>query len=107
MVIAVLLWTAAPLLACVPGLETSSKADCCAGMTMPDCDSDSMASGSCCQLVPAPTNLVLIFSNTPQRGPEAGVPIWETHLPAATDAEIALSTLHDTPPPDPSPGGFS
>jgi hypothetical protein len=107
MVIAVLLWTAAPLLACVLGLETDSKADCCAGMAMPDCDSDSMVSGSCCQLVPTPTNPVLIFSNTPQRGPEAAVPIWEARLPAANDAEITLRAFHDTPPLDPSPGGFS
>jgi hypothetical protein len=46
MLVAVVLWTAAPLMACVPGLGSKAKADCCAAM-MQDCG-PAMSGSSCC-----------------------------------------------------------
>ena len=107
MLIAVVLWTAAPLFACVPGLETHSHRDCCATMAMPDCPSDSMASGSCCQLAPAPLSVMLDPASTPKYDHHAAAPSWEAYLPPMGDAHAGQPSFNDTPPPDPSPGGFS
>lgn len=105
--IAVVLWTAAPLIACVPGLGAHSTRDCCAGMNMMDCGSDSTACAPCCQLAPQPNGAMLVTASTPKRYQEVGEPGWQTCLQPMSDPEFGQPRFHEAPPPDPSPGGLS
>jgi len=106
MVIVVLLWTAAPLMACVQGLGANSKLDCCATMAMPDCGSDSMVSGSCCQLAPTPTSGLVVPGSMLEQSREVGQPVWNACLQLTSDFEVAQQTYGELPP-DPPPGGLS
>lgn len=107
MMLAVVLWTAVPLIACVPGLGGHSKHDCCTAMTMADCGGDSMACATCCQLEPQPASAVFVSASLPNHGQEALEPVWETLLQPMSGPEFGQQDFHQAPPPDPSPGGLS
>lgn len=106
MMLAVLLWTAGPLFACVPGLGAHAAHDCCASMAMPDCSGDTMTNGSCCQIAPAPAGAVVIPASVPKHDLASATPLWETYLAPLADTS-AEHQSSKTPPPDPSPGGIS
>jgi hypothetical protein len=103
MLVAVILWTAAPLIACVPGLGTTAKVDCCAAM-MQDCGAT--MSGSCCELAPTHNTATMVSAYAPEQVQEPGLMVREAYLPMLTDPELGQQSFLQATPPDPSPGGF-
>ena len=107
MLLAVVLWTAAPMIAWVLGLGAHSKHDCCAAMAMQDCSGDSMECNSCCHLSPAPLNAMLVSAGAPNHTQEAGEPLWSAYIQVLPDLHAGRQTFREAPPPAPSPGGLS
>jgi len=103
---AVVLWTVAPLMACLPGPGASAKNDCCKDMAMQDCGLP-MMDRSCCDIAPSQSNLALITAYTLPHDQQLAVPANETWLPLKIDPHAPQAVYGDTPPPDPSPGGMS
>ncbi|HKF50664.1 MAG TPA: hypothetical protein VKB38_25090 [Terracidiphilus sp.] len=106
MLIAVVLWTTAPLIACVPGLRSAAKSDCCLSMGMEDC-SGPMINSSCCDFAPIHSNPALASAFTPFHAQESGLLAQQTTLPLIADPNAGQLTFIESPPPDPSPGGLS
>jgi hypothetical protein len=105
MLVAVVLWTAAPLIACVPGLvETKAKHNCCGAM-MQDCEL--MIGGSCCELSPSHNTAALISTFAPEHEQLSAIVVRATYLPMLVHSGAKHQTLHEIPPPDHSPGGIS
>lgn len=107
MLIAVVLWTAAPLMACVPGVGSPAKHHCCAAMVMSDCGSSSMAGAPCCQLAPRPADAALMPVTSLPQVQEAGMPARAIWLEPMSDSNVGQPGFHEAAPPDPSPGGLS
>jgi hypothetical protein len=105
MLVAVVLWTAAPLLACVPGLHAKSKPDCCVAMSMPDCG-DSM-NGACCEFAPTHTSATTVSVYAPEHEQLSALMVRSLYLPVLNDATVGRPRMHEAAPPDPSPGGLS
>lgn len=104
MMVAVILWTAAPLLACVPGLGQKAKIDCCAAM-MQDCGP--AMNGSCCELAPTHNTATTLTAYTPEHEQQVAVMVRQAYLPMLTDPEIGQHNFNEATPPDPSPGSIS
>jgi hypothetical protein len=108
--IAVVLWTASPLIACLPGPGqrpgAMANSDCCQAMAMPDCGRP-MMDNSCCELAPSQSNLALITSYTLPHDQQLAIVANEIYLPLPIAPDAAQASYGDTPPPDPSPGGLS
>jgi hypothetical protein len=104
MLVAVVIWTAAPLIVCVPSLRAKPKADCCAA-GMRDCES--MQNRSCCELAPAHNTATMVSAYAPEYDQQTALLVREARLPMLTDPGMGQRTFHETPPPDPSPGGIS
>jgi hypothetical protein len=105
MLVAVVLWTAAPLIACVPGFGPKPKADCCAAM-MQDCGGSAM-SGSCCELAPAHTTAATVSAFAPEHDQHPATIVRGAYLSMPANPGTGQQIYHETPPPDPSPGSFS
>lgn len=102
MLLAVLLWIAAPAFPC---LAAAARHDCCRAM-MQDCAPMSIQ-GSCCELRPAKTIVTPVSAYAPKRGPQlSALPITFLQQPLRASA-MELQNLRHAPPPDPSPGGIS
>lgn len=106
MLVAVVLWTTAPLTACVPVVASGAKADCCAGM-MQTCGGGTMQNGECCRLAPVHSPAAVISVYAPEHGQQPGVLMRAEYLPLLTEPRLGRHAVHETPPPDPSPGGIS
>jgi len=106
MLVAVVLWTAAPLMACVPGLLHTAKSDCCSSMMMENCG-DPMMSGQCCELSPTNSHAALVSIYAPLQVQRSGVFEQHSALPPIADLGVAQLAFIESPPPDPSPGGLS
>ena len=101
MLMAVFLWTAAPLLASLPA---QAKTDCCAAMMQ---DYGAMMSSTCCRLAPTHTPATTVHAYAPEHERHAAIVHRGQFLPLLTDAAITRQTLLAMHPPDPSPGGLS
>ena len=104
MLVAVVLWTAAPLIACVPGLGSKAKTDCCAAM-MQDCGP--AMSGSCCELAPTQVTATIASVYTPEHEQQAATLVRKAFLPVLNDLVNGQHSFNQIPPADPSPGGIS
>lgn len=105
MLVAVVLWTATPLIACVPGLGLKPNADCCAAM-MQACGGSAMSS-SCCELAPAHTTAAMVSAFAPEHEQQPAITMRGAYLPMLTDPGTGQANFHEAAPPDPSPGNFS
>ena len=107
MMIAVVFWAAAPLIACLPGLGAGADRDCCPEMAMPHCGGESMASGSCCGLTPAPSDLTALSPYAMPHAQQSGWLMEQPNLRVMADPLMGHPRFHEIPLPDPSPGGLS
>jgi hypothetical protein len=105
MLVAVILFAAAPLVACVPGFGQQTTPDCCVAM-MQDCGGPTM-SGSCCELAPTHNTVALVSAFAPEHGQQPAVLVRGAYLPVIADPGHARQTFGETDPTDPSPGNFS
>src|SRR5579862_7225537 len=72
MLVAVVLWTAAPAFACLPGLRLAAQPDCCQQMTA-DCGGDMAMTGSCCQLAPTHNAAAMVSAYAPEHEQQLAV----------------------------------
>ncbi len=106
MLVAVVLWTAAPLMACVPALVHTAKSDCCSSMMMESCG-DPMMSGQCCELSPTNNHAALVSIYVPLQVQRSSLFQQHSALPPIADLGVGQLAFIQSPPPDPSPGGLS
>jgi hypothetical protein len=106
MLVAVVLWTAAPLMACVPGLVHTAKSDCCSSMGMGNCG-EPMMSGRCCELSPTNSHAALAVVYAPLQIHRSGALEQHSAVPPIAGLGMGQLAFLESPPADPSPGGLS
>ena len=105
MLAAVLLWTAAPAFACLPGMHDTAKLNCC--RMMQDCSRTMGMGGSCCQMQRTNTNAAPVTPYAPEQGQPLGILPRPAFLQSSATSGIPVRNPLEAPPPSASPGGSS
>ncbi len=101
--VAVLLWIAAPALACFSEGSMRAHDDCCA--VMQTCDA--AMSSSCCQLAPRSNTPATTTEFSLQHDPQPALLAHSPLLPTLVDSESGQQGRQSIQVSEPSPGRFS
>lgn len=104
MLTTVILWTAAPAVACLPGMRSTGQADCCKSMT-PDCPMSQMAmNAGCCSTQRQDTAVPRVPLYAPEHSQKLFLTPHSTGIAAPANAGSIERAAFQASPPDDSPG---
>ena len=107
MLATVILWTAVPALACLPGMRSTGQADCCKSMT-PDCPmSQAAMNASCCSTHRQDNAVPPVPFYAPEHSQKLFLTPHSTGIAAPANAGSIERAALLASPPDHSPGASS